>query len=124
MEDAVIAKDGLSEFAAFVRDHKIMLETAFEAPIRRDFEEDPIRALNESILSHVRLKLSKCKTKVVAGQKHNYYRIDKEWIRAMDDICLGRPKVVDLPVDQSIDQANYPPSLESIFSEGQQASSI
>jgi len=118
VRDAVIEKDGLGELVAFMTEHQIMLETAFEAPFRKDFKDDPIRNLNEKVLDRIGIGVKKFKNKVICGRKHYYYRLDKERLRLMEEICSGRPKPMSLTPVQVTDRTKPLPSVGVVQSQG------
>ena len=74
--------DDLELFKKTLRTNRVLIEEVFEAPLRRDFESNPVRQLN-ALIGHAGIKLAPVKRRQVAGTTNVEYRIDNSisaWI--------------------------------------------
>lgn len=96
--DLAVEVATMGDFIEFVSRYKAALETAFEAPIRKDFFVKPVRSLN-NFLDHAGIQVSRCSTKAPGGTKRYLYKLDAPRFEAMKQIALGRQKdgSFDLP---------------------------
>lgn len=78
----VIRGDDLGLFKKTLRINRVLIEEAFEAPLRRDFESNPVRQLN-ALIGKAGLKLIPVKRRQISGYSSVEYFIDNSisnWI--------------------------------------------